>query len=145
MFLVYFSMTAGAEDGGRHSLGVSRGVKHSEMAVAHVRRRRGSVSTARTSPERVLGILGHGIALVQDDELDAGAEDPPRARKLLDLLPHDSDSPVIGRVQLKRHVPIRLFTVQLLRHGKNGGRFARARGAVQQQVRQAVRRRQLTD
>ena len=42
-----------------------------------------------------LGILGHRVALVQDDELEAGGEDALRGREVHDLGAHDVDAALV--------------------------------------------------
>lgn len=62
-----------------------------------------------TSSEGVLCVLGHGVRLVEDDELEggpAGLRLRPAEVEALgggegeDLLPHNPDAPVVRRVQL---------------------------------------------
>lgn len=118
-----------------------------------------------TSSERELRIAGHGVRLVEDDQLQAGAEQLLRAGKLLDLLANHVNAAVVRGVELKQgsrtrvnapicaHLPqtdFRFKHTHLEHHGreivaihlpcarKNGGGFAGSRRAVEQQVRQLV-------
>ena len=71
-------------------------------------------------------------------------EDALGAGKVLDLLTHDVDAALVGRVELKRH-RARRGAVQRARQRQNRGRLACAGGAVEQQVRQPVLLREARD
>lgn len=53
-----------------------------------------------TSAKGELRIVSHGIRLVENDELDARAEKPLRARKIFYLPPYYVDPSIVGGVQL---------------------------------------------
>lgn len=54
-------------------------------------------------PEGVLGVLGHGVGFVQDNQLEAGVKDGPSGRKVENLSSNHSDPAIIGGVQLQDH------------------------------------------
>lgn len=60
-----------------------------------------------------------------------------RAGKILHLLPNDTDAAVIRSVQLQHHA-VEGGAIDLACHRQDGGRLARPRGPVEQQVRQLV-------
>lgn len=53
-----------------------------------------------TSAESKLRVAGHGVCLIQDNQLHAGAEEPLRPRELLDLASHNVDTSVVRRIEL---------------------------------------------
>ena len=55
----------------------------------------------RTPPKCELGVRGHCISFVQDDELQPFAEQLLGSRKGLDLLPDYVNATVVGCVQLR--------------------------------------------
>lgn len=61
--------------------------------------------------------------------------------KRLDLLPHNVDATVIRRVQLKHHLAHVSLPINLPREREDGRRLARAGGAVEQEMREALHHR----
>lgn len=59
------------------------------------------------------------------------------ASKILDLLSHNINTPIIRCIQLQNHIVV-LCSIELACHSKNGWSFASARRAVQQEVWQSV-------
>jgi hypothetical protein len=54
------------------------------------------------SPQRELRVFGHGIALVEDDQLEPLASETHRARERLDLVSDDVDAAICAMVLAKR-------------------------------------------
>ena len=90
------------------------------------------------APERELRVLGHRVALVENDQLELVGEDRARRREVDDLLPHDADAAVVRGVELEDHRGHRGRAVQGAGDGEDGGGLSRARGAVEEEVREAV-------
>lgn len=91
-----------------------------------------------TSSQRILRIVRHRVGLVQNDQLEAAAEDRARRRKVQDLAAHDVDAAIVGRIQLQHHRAELNGRVQLAGAGQNRAGFASARWPVEQQMRQLV-------
>lgn len=91
-----------------------------------------------TSPERALGSLCHHVRLIQNDELESLAEEHPRLRKSLDLLPHDVDATIIRCVELEDVRLVRFRAVNSACDGKDRGRFAGTRWSIEEQMRKAA-------
>lgn len=49
----------------------------------------------RTSAQRKLGVLGHRVALIQNDQLELVGEDGAGGGKVLDLVAHNGDAAVV--------------------------------------------------
>ena len=102
--------------------------------------------------QRHLGRVGHGIRLIQDDELVPGrgrgsprrlgaaahGEDLLRAGKRLDLFPHHVDATVVGGVEFQHHLPHVGGAVDPPRERQDGRGLARAGGPVEEEMWQAV-------
>jgi len=93
--------------------------------------------------------VGHGIGLVEDDQLVARkgtgararpphAEDLLRRGERLDLFAHDVDAAVVRRVQLQNHLPHVIHPVYPPGQREYGRGLAGAGGAIEKQVRQPV-------
>lgn len=107
--------------------------------------------------QRHLRRVGHGVCFVEDDELEAGhggcarrlgaahAEDLLGAGKGLDLLAHHVDAAVVGGVELEDHLPHVGGAVDAPREGEDRRRLARAGGAVEEEVGEAVGLDELVD
>lgn len=90
----------------------------------------------------------HRITLIENHELvlrdGTGAiergrrEDLPRAGERLDLVAHNIDTAVIGRIQLQHHLPHVLLAIYAAREREHGRRLAGAWGPVEEEVRQPV-------
>lgn len=91
----------------------------------------------------------HGVGLVEDDELEgreggAVARLGPRGEDLsgggegLDLLADDVDASVVGCVQLQDHLAHVFDAIYAAGEGEDGGGFAGAGGAVEEEVRQPL-------
>lgn len=120
----------------------------------------------RTSSQCKLGVLGHRVALVQDNQLERACAAavvvvvkantaleqpcvPPhgqhsRACKILDLLAHNVDAAVVRSVELEDHLWATV-AIHLVGERQDGGCLAGAWGTIQQQVRQAVGIQQALD
>ena len=88
--------------------------------------------------EGELGVVGHGIGLVEDDELDALVEELAGAGELLDLVADDVDAAGVGGVELEGHGRVGLGPVHALGSGNDGRRLAGARRAVEEKMGQVV-------
>jgi len=98
------------------------------------------------APQRHLRRVGHGICLVQDNQLVA--RDPALCRcrgeyllgggERLDLLAHYVDAAVVRRVELQHHLPHVFGPVYSPGEGEDRGCLARAGGAVEQKVGEPV-------
>ena len=60
-----------------------------------------SCEATLTSPEGVLCIVCHGVCLVQNDQLESGAENGSSAGKTEDLATHDANASVVRGIQLQ--------------------------------------------
>ena len=85
-----------------------------------------------------MGVVGHGIGLVEDDELDALVEELAGAGELLDLVADDVDAAGVGGVELEGHGRVGLGPVHALGGGNDGRRLAGARRAVEEKMGQVV-------
>lgn len=102
-----------------------------------------------------LGGRGHGVGLVEDDELEgrlcrvtarSRLLGPARlegkylasAAKGLDLLPHHVDSSIVTRVEFEDHLLHVDGAVYLPCQGEDRRRFARSWGSVEEEVREAL-------
>lgn len=88
-----------------------------------------------TSSESELGCVGHAVALVEDNQLNALAHELLSRAEALDLFPHHVDASVVRRIQLQRHVFV-ILSVQLLGNCDHAGGLSRAWGAVEEKMRQ---------
>lgn len=92
-----------------------------------------------------LGILRHGVGLVEDDDLEgrAGILVLVRGRRvgqlhageILDLFANDGDAAFVGGVEFEDAGPHHLGAEELLCEGQDGGCLAGARRAVEEHVR----------
>merc|ERR1712078_816245 len=89
------------------------------------------------SPQGELSVVGHGVALVQNNQLEPLVEDVPSRGEALDVVPHHVDASRVTRVQVERHLT-RARPVHLLRDRQNHRRLPRPRGTIKQQVRKLV-------
>jgi len=72
-----------------------------------------------TSSECVLGVVSHGISLVQNNEFVLGFKDGPCRRKIKNLTPNNPNTTVIRRIQLKHHGVELIRSIHLLCNCKN--------------------------
>lgn len=87
-----------------------------------------------TSPQRILGIIGHGIGLVQDDQLVARIEHGPSGGKVHDRSSDNAYTTVIGCIQLQDHGIELGGGIELFGTGKDCAGLAGSRRAIEQQV-----------
>lgn len=102
-----------------------------------------------------LGRVGHGVGLVQNDELVTGhasgargcadGEDLLGGRERLDLLAHHVDTSVVRGVELQHHLPHVVFAIDAPGEGQDGRGLARSRRAVEEEMRESVRIDKLVD
>ena len=99
-------------------------------------RTRGSSSRRAwlTSPKRELGIAGHGVRLVQNDQLDTRGKELLCASKALDLVTDNADAAVVGGVEDQGHRFPAFLAVQALGASQDGAGFPGAGGPVEEQV-----------
>lgn len=55
-----------------------------------------------------LGVLGHGIAFIENDEFKLFIEDRACASKVLDLIAYDVDAAIVRGVELEGHAADRI-------------------------------------
>ena len=86
--------------------------------------------------ERLLRVFGHVVHLVQDDELESLLEKVVGLDELVDLVPDDVDPAFVGSVQMQHvgFVHAVVPALVLVDEVHDGGGFARARRAVEEQV-----------
>lgn len=77
------------------------------------------------SPQSELGILGHGITLIQHNELERGAEHALRGCKVLNFLSNHSNTSIIRSIQLQSH-PLHVLAIQLSGDGQHCRGLARS-------------------
>lgn len=88
--------------------------------------------------EGELCVVGHGVGLVEDDELDALVEELAGAGELLDLVADDVDATSVGGVELEGHGGVGLGSVHALGGGNDRRRLAGTGRAVQEKMGQVV-------
>ena len=98
-----------------------------------------------TASECELGGRGHGVALVEDDELDASAHQLLSAAEALDLVSDDVDAAVITGIELEGHVLVVFRTVDFLGDGQHAGCLACTRRPIEEQVRHVLRLNELAN
>lgn len=100
---------------------------------------------SRTPPQGVLGIVGHRIRLVQNDQLVAHVEHGAGGGKVHDRAADNANATVIGGVQLQHHRIELRGGVELLRACQDCAGFAGSRRAIEEQMGQLVFRNELVD
>ena len=88
--------------------------------------------------EGELRVVGHGVGLVEDDELDALVEELAGASELLDLVADDVDASGVGGVELEGHGGVGLGPVHALGGGNDRRRLAGTGRTIQEKVGQVV-------
>ena len=84
-----------------------------------------------------LGIFGHGVAFIQDDEFEFVAKDGTSGSEILDFIAHDVDASIVRGIELQCHVR-NGGAVDLTGQGEDGGCLSGAWGAVEQEMRELV-------
>ena len=97
-----------------------------------------------TASQGELGGRGHGVALVEDDKLDAAAHELLSAAETFDLVADHVDAAVVTGVQLQRHVLV-VLPVYLLRNRQHARRLACPWRPVEEQVRHVLGLNKLAD
>ena len=76
-----------------------------------------------------MGGVGHAVALVEYNELDALAHELLSAAEALDFFADDVDAPVVGGIEFEGHVAV-ILPIKLLRNRDHAGGLAGAGRAV---------------
>ena len=122
-----------------HEFGLQRFVNAADVVADEAKPHvvLGVVVAVEQVAQRGLRVLGHVVHFVQYDEFYAGAKERLRGDEAVDLIANDVNAALVGGVQVNHEAAVGVLHGGLLVFIDeicDGGGFARAGGAVEQQV-----------
>jgi hypothetical protein len=84
--------------------------------------------------ERLLGVFGHVVDLIQHNKLEPEFKQVFGFHKLVNLVADNVDSPLVGCVQMDDETLVFFYFLVLIDQVNNSGGFAGSGGSVQQDV-----------